>query len=591
MDIAVTRTRNLILAATLAVVLLGLGASYLTWQNVSRQRAVVRDHMAHTGQALFRGIESAILREMQGEILEMLSVFRVPREPDVLDKLKDKTQDLLDEIVEDKDVDFLAIYSPSRNRLMFSGAHEGEAEYELPDTAWDSLQRRGISIGVDKYAGEEVLIVLSRSRPQLTAFTGYLPESGMRGMHGMRGMRGMMGSGGEPYLLLGMNVRQYMSTYRNFERNAYIQTGYVVVAGLMLWGLALAYISRRERSMAYDKLERFHSRLLDTMPDGLLTVDDGGVVRAANTAAAGLLVEEGEKLVGRRWDELGLERQHVPVNGVERAGIERGQYELGGRTLEIISRPIPGADKESGAQRLILVRDRTKVAALERELAQAEKLAAVGRLAAGLAHEIRNPLSSLRGFAQYFQERFKGKEEVEEYAGIMVSEADRLNRVVTDLLFLAKPRPLNRSEVDLHGMAADLAALLKRDAEKKGAVIDSDIRAGALRADRDQLKQALLNLLLNSLQAVPEESGQISVFSEAAEGEVRVGVADNGMGMTAEEIDNAMEPFFTGRADGTGLGLSVVHKIMRDHGGRVEIRSEKGEGSVVTLVFPEDPST
>jgi nitrogen fixation/metabolism regulation signal transduction histidine kinase len=93
---------------------------------------------------------------------------------------------------------------------------------------------------------------------------------------------------------------------------------------------------------------------------------------------------------------------------------------------------------------------------------------------------------------------------------------------------------------------------------------------------------------LNSLQAVPEGGGEITLFSDAEEGEVRVGVADNGMGMTAEEIDNAMEPFFTGRADGTGLGLSVVHKIMRDHGGRVEIQSEKGEGATVTLVFPED---
>lgn len=597
MDIAVTRTRNLILAATLAVVLLGLGASYLTWQNVNRQRALVREHMAHTGQVMFRSVESATMREMRGEILELLSVMRAPRDPSILAKLKEKTKDLLDELVQDKDIDFLAIYSPDRELLMFSSDEDGEPAYDIPETAWRSMERRGISIVVDKYAGNEVMVVLSESRPPLASFTGLMPESGMRGMHGGmqqgRGMQGrggmrMLQSGAEPYLVLGMDVRQYMSAYKNFERNAYFQTGYVVVAGLMLWGLALAYISRRERSLAYDKLENFHSRLLDTMPDGLLTVDAHGVVRAANPAAVRLLVDEGEDLAGRRWDDLGLVKKDAPSNGTDRSGIERGQFESVGRTLEILSRPIPDIGEEAADQRLVLVRDRTKVAALERELAQAEKLAAVGRLAAGLAHEIRNPLSSLRGFAQYFQERFKGQEEVEEYAGIMVSESDRLNRVVTDLLFLAKPRPLSRQETNLSNLATELTRLLERDAEKKSATLSTDIKAETVLADTDQIKQALLNLLLNSLVATPDEGGEIMIFSESRDGEIRVGVTDNGSGMTPEEVENAMEPFFTGRADGTGLGLAVVHKIMRDHGGRVDIESEKGCGATVTLVFPRN---
>jgi signal transduction histidine kinase len=236
-----------------------------------------------------------------------------------------------------------------------------------------------------------------------------------------------------------------------------------------------------------------------------------------------------------------------------------------------------------------LIRDRTEVQALERELAQAEKLAAVGRLAAGLAHEIRNPLSALRGFAQYFQERFRGKGEEENYAQIMVSEADRLNRVVTDLLYLAKPRPLTRRNVDVASLITETTRLLELDIEKKGAQVHDEIEADELHVDPDQLKQALLNLLLNSLEAVPEKTGEITLFSRRYNGTVRVGVADNGRGMSQEEKEGAMEPFFTGRADGTGLGLSVVHKIMRDHGGRVEIESEKGKGATVTLVFPEQP--
>jgi signal transduction histidine kinase len=217
-------------------------------------------------------------------------------------------------------------------------------------------------------------------------------------------------------------------------------------------------------------------------------------------------------------------------------------------------------------------------------------MAAVGRLAAGLAHEIRNPLSALRGFAQFFQDRFKGRSPEEEYAGTMVHEADRLNRVVTDMLFLAKPRPASRKKVDLEDLAGELEQLLRLDLEKKGLALETDLKAREIFADGDQIKQALLNLLLNSLRAVPEQGGAIEVFSRREDGVIRLGVRDNGRGMDEEERGRALEPFYTSRADGTGLGLSVVHKIMRDHGGRVEIASEPGQGTTVTLSFPEEES-
>jgi len=598
MDIAVPRTRNILLLAMLAVVFLGLGTSYLTWQNVNRQRVLVREQMAHSGQALFRGIESAIVREMRGEILEQLRAMRVVREPEMLEQFREKTQSLLDEIVTDKDVDFLAVYSQDGNRLLFSG-DDGEPEgFEVPERAWQSVETIGVWVALQKYAGRDVLVLLAKSRPPLAAFAGPVQSRGRHGKHmdGMQGdhMQGMQGMHGrsaaaEPYLMLGMNVQQYMKKYSDFERNAYLQTAYVSLVALVLWMLVLAYMRRREEGLAYDKLERFHSRLLDTMPDGLVAVDAKGDVRAANPAAVKLLLKGDDDLVGKSWRDLGLSKGEPKPGVTEREGIERGQFTLGGRTLEIISRPIPGADWESETQRLILVRDRTEVQALEKELAQAEKLAAVGRLAAGLAHEIRNPLSALRGFAQYFQERFKGKGEEEDYARIMVSEADRLNRVVTDLLYLAKPRPLTRRTVDVSSLVTETTRLLELDIEKKGAQVHNELEVHELRADPDQVKQALLNLLLNSLEAVPEKTGQITMFSASVNGAVLLGVADNGRGMSEDELESAMEPFFTGRADGTGLGLSVVHKIMRDHGGRVEIDSEKGKGATVTLVFPEQP--
>jgi len=127
----------------------------------------------------------------------------------------------------------------------------------------------------------------------------------------------------------------------------------------------------------------------------------------------------------------------------------------------------------------VLVRDRTAVADLERDLAEARKLAAVGRLAAGMAHEIRNPLSALRGFAQYFQGRLAGRQPEEEYARTMVREADRLDRVIGDMLFLSRPRTPERREVDLAALAGDLEGLLALDLSRAKARLDTELAAAA----------------------------------------------------------------------------------------------------------------
>jgi signal transduction histidine kinase len=170
-------------------------------------------------------------------------------------------------------------------------------------------------------------------------------------------------------------------------------------------------------------------------------------------------------------------------------------------------------------ERLILVRDRTDIRRLERDLAEAVKLAAIGRLAAGVAHEIRNPLSSLRGFAQFFAAKLKGREPEETYALTMVHEADRLDRVVADLLFLARPRQLCPETVDLAALTDEVAQILCFDIEHKKAAFTTDLRTATVTADPDALKQALINLILNSLAALPEQGGTITVSSRVNSGD------------------------------------------------------------------------
>jgi len=241
----------------------------------------------------------------------------------------------------------------------------------------------------------------------------------------------------------------------------------------------------------------------------------------------------------------------------------------------------------------VLLRDRTRMKRLEDDLAEAKRLATIGSLAAGVAHEIRNPLSSLRGFAQLFATKLKGQEPLSSYACTMVQEADRLNRVVTDLLYLARPRELAPDRVDLAQVVEGLRGLLRFDLEAKGVTPELDLAETRLCADEDALKQALLNLIVNALDALPDEGGRVILSARREEnGEgagVWVSVADNGQGMDEAVRSQAFEPFFTAKRQGTGLGLAIVQGIMRAHKGRALIDSAPGAGATVRLFFPDCP--
>lgn len=169
----------------------------------------------------------------------------------------------------------------------------------------------------------------------------------------------------------------------------------------------------------------------------------------------------------------------------------------------------------------------------------------------------------------------------------MVQEADRLNRVITDLLFLAKPRQLSCNFLTLSDILRELRTLLGMDLETKQCRLEENLEAGSLHADRDALKQALINLIVNSLEAIPKAGGLIRLTSESGAHGVWIRVQDNGRGMTPAEQEHALEPFFTTRDHGTGLGLAIVHGIMQEHGGSVSIASTPNQGTTVSLFFPQ----
>lgn len=221
------------------------------------------------------------------------------------------------------------------------------------------------------------------------------------------------------------------------------------------------------------------------------------------------------------------------------------------------------------------------------QLARAERLSAVGQLAAGLAHEIRNPLASIDGAAEVMQAAEHPEEVRAETMGIIRGECSRLNRLLTNLLDFARPKHPEWCQVDLPRVIDSVASLVRHSAGKNIDFVQRiEDRLPPLLADEELIAQALLNLTINAAQAMPD-GGRIELMAENKEGGVLLSVRDQGAGIDEESMTRVFDPFFTTKESGTGLGLSVVDQIARQLGGAVDVKRNPDRGMTFSLFFPQ----
>ena len=224
----------------------------------------------------------------------------------------------------------------------------------------------------------------------------------------------------------------------------------------------------------------------------------------------------------------------------------------------------------------------------QRELETSRRLASLGRLAAGVAHEIRNPLSSIKGFATYFKERYRDNPDDQKTSEIMIQEVDRLNRVITQLLEFARPPVIQKKRASLQSLIQHSLKMIERQASAKQIQVLSHLPSEIKEVDLDPdgINQVLLNLYLNAVEAM-DQGGTLTVSLSGEEGPARVKimVSDTGAGINKEDLEHVFDPYFTTKQTGTGLGLAIVHKIIEAHGGEVRAESDVGRGTTVTPFF------
>jgi two-component system, NtrC family, sensor histidine kinase HydH len=229
---------------------------------------------------------------------------------------------------------------------------------------------------------------------------------------------------------------------------------------------------------------------------------------------------------------------------------------------------------------------------IEEQLRRAERLSALGELSAVLAHEIRNPLGSIRGTAEILKDDYRPGDRKYEFLEILVKETGRLNHVVEDFLQLARPLQVERETCDLLAELKEVVTLVSGEAESRGVKLAiTPVELPPVRGDRERLRQVFLNLILNGIQATARGGTMTITACRASDADgsvpfVEIAFADTGAGMGPAVMERIFEPFFTTKEGGTGLGLPITQKIVESHGGRIEIASEKGTGTVFRVRLP-----
>ena len=239
---------------------------------------------------------------------------------------------------------------------------------------------------------------------------------------------------------------------------------------------------------------------------------------------------------------------------------------------------------------IILLRDISEIDHLKKEVQRKERLASLGSLAAGIAHEIRNPLSSIKGFATYFKERYKDIPEDQKTADIMISEVERLNRVIGQLLEFARPMNIEKKFINIVDVVNYSLDIISSQAQTNKVRIERDgFPTDEVQAfiDADKIGQVLLNIYLNAIEAM-EHGGTltVSIEQDRVNSHVSIYVSDTGHGIPKEDIGHIFDPYYTTKPSGTGLGLAIVHKILEAHAAEIIVESEMDSGTIFTIILP-----
>jgi len=353
-----------------------------------------------------------------------------------------------------------------------------------------------------------------------------------------------------------------------------------------------------EKNESLAQLHRLNEHIVSSIHSGIITTDLDGRVAVFNAAAGDMMGKDpvavlGDHARGIIGDEFWELIRGAKLSQSAQPMRHEKWIRHSDESMRFLGFSVSPLFNAAGRQLgyTVSFQDLSEIVRLEREVRLRERLSAVGRMAAVVAHEIRNPLTAMRGSVEILRLRANLPEKDERLLNILVSESDRLNSFIENFLNFAMPEPKPKTVLDIVPVLRDFVTLLESSLEREGRhSVSLDIAGDSMPVlgNADQILQVFWNVTQNAVRAMPE-GGNLAIRAartDACAGEVTF--TDNGVGMTPEEVEQIFQPFHSGFSKGLGLGLSVVFQIMEDHHGKISFESEKGRGTKVIILFPEE---
>ena len=374
-------------------------------------------------------------------------------------------------------------------------------------------------------------------------------------------------------------------------------------------GIIFVFMTQRYRTAeaSLSHMKALSETLVENMPLAIIAIDEADRIAACNDRAESILGKKSNHMVKKDISQTLPDELCRLIHDVKehQTIIEKEITILTPRGKEVpleAGAMILKNERDLFPGYVLLFKDITELKSLRKEIISSQRLASIGRLAAGVAHEVRNPLSSIKGFAIYLQQRFPDNPEDQEMSHILIQEVERLNKVITQLLEVARPVTISGQNTLMHDFIKNSLKLIEKKVAQQQVQIDLDLSHEVIEAriDRDRMKQVLLNLYLNALDAMPE-SGRLSVIlskgvDPATSGHdtvatmnrefLKIQVVDNGKGIEPIDLPNIFDPYFTTKNAGTGLGLAIAYNIIKAHEGKIKAESKPSLGTTITVVLP-----
>jgi two-component system sensor histidine kinase HydH len=566
----------------------------LAFVNYNRERQFMVEFLNEKGSSLIRAFEAGARTGMMG------AFGTLPR----LETLIQETAvqpDILYIAIVDSHGEVIAHSDPEKVGTRFLEDSEMTALRADEEVKW----RIALTPSIQSFEVYRLFLPVLPSQPQshhmmqMMEHGRQMMQSRMGTWHGSEWTKGLQSEkllhpDNRPVIIVGMDTASF-----DEAMDEDVKLMAVISSVLLLLGIAgvvsLFWAQNYTRSRKLlSNISAVSEEMINNLPEGIILTNDTLKIHYMNEIAAQLFGTAKAEAIGRDSKDVlptAVSSMLIPADRQNRVlETELVIYKSDGEeiTISVIATEVITKDGFF-VGRMYLIKDLTQLKSLQAEIQRKDKMAAIGNLAAGVAHEVRNPLSSIKGYATYFKSLFKDDPEKSGAAEILINESERLNRVITELLEISRPSDIKPKAVDVQSIFDTTLRLIQPDSAqqaKQEIVLEIEDGIDTLWVDPDRFVQVLMNIYLNGIQAMPN-GGLLRTEVTSIGDSIKISITDTGSGMSSETQNQLFNPYFTTKKSGTGLGMAIVMKIIEAHNGKIAVTSEEGRGTQVSIHLPK----